>query len=118
MTIDLTQIILAVITLIGGLVARYVIPWLKNKLDDRQYDVFTGLVRVGVYAAEQIFTSAQWKEKKQYVLDLLRENGYTVDTTAVDALIEATVKELRIDQGQQLNADDKPVENVENEYDS
>ena len=99
MTIDLTQIILAVITLIGAVVSGFVIPWLKSKLDDRQYDVFATLVRVGVYAAEQLFTTEQWKEKKQYVVDLLRENGYTVDTTAVDALIEATVRELRIEQG-------------------
>ena len=100
MTIDLTQIILAVITLIGGIIARYLIPWIKDKLDDRQYTVFATLVRVGVFAAEQLFTSEQWKEKKQYVVDLLLENGYTVDTTAVDALIEATVRELRIEQGQ------------------
>lgn len=99
MTIDLTQIILAVITVIGGLIARYVIPWLKDKLDDRQYNVLSALVRVGVFAAEQIFTSDQWKEKKQYVVDLLKENGYEVDSTAVDALIEATVRELRIEQG-------------------
>ena len=100
MTIDLTQIILAIITLIAGLITRYVIPWLKGKLSERQYDVFNGLVRVGVFAAEQIFTSEQWKEKKQYVVDLLKENGYEVDSTAVDALIEATVRELRIEQGQ------------------
>ena len=96
MTIDLTQIILAIITLIGGLIARYLIPWIKSKLDERQYDVFNGLVRVGVFAAEQIFGSEQGKEKKQYVINLLKENGYDVDTTAVDALIEATVKELKI----------------------
>ena len=100
MTIDLTQIILAIITLIGAIIARYVIPWIKNKLTDHQYDALTMLVRVGVYAAEQLFTSEQWKEKKQYVVSLLEENGYTVDTTAVDALIEATVRELRIEQGQ------------------
>jgi len=99
MNIDLTQIILAIITLIGAIVTRYVIPWIKNKLDDHQYEVFNGLVRVGVYAAEQLFTTEQWKEKKQYVVDLLKENGYTVDTTSVDALIEATVRELRIEQG-------------------
>lgn len=99
MTIDLTQIILAIITLIGAIITRYLIPWLKGKLDERQYDVFNGLVKVGVYAAEQIFTSTQWKEKKQYVLDLLKENGYQIDATAVDALIEATVRELRIEQG-------------------
>ena len=104
MNIDLTQIILAIITFIGGLIARYVIPWIKSKLTDNQYNAFKGLVRIGVFAAEQIFTSEQWKEKKQYVVDLLKENGYTVDTTSVDALIEATVRELRIEQGQQKDS--------------
>lgn len=100
MTIDLTQIILAIITLIGAIITRYVIPWIKNKLNDHQYDALCALVRTGVFAAEQLFKSEQWKEKKQYVVDLLLENGYTVDSTAVEALIEATVRELRIEQGQ------------------
>ena len=100
MTIDLTQIILAVITLISAVLTGFVIPWIKSKLDDRQYGVFKALVRTGVFAAEQMFASEQWKEKKQYVVDLLLENGYSVDATAVDALIEATVRELRIEQGQ------------------
>ena len=104
MTIDLTQIILAIITLIGGIITRYLIPWIKDKLDDRQYAVLRALVRTGVFAAEQIFSSEEWKEKKQYVVDLLVENGYTVNTTAVDALIEATVRELRIEQGQRKDA--------------
>lgn len=100
MTIDLTQIILAVITLIFGLITRYLVPWIKNKLTDDQYAVFIALVRTGVYAAEQIFTSEQWEAKKAYVVNLLKENGYNVDDLAVDALIEATVRELRIEQGQ------------------
>lgn len=99
MTIDLTKILLAIITLVGTVVSGFVIPWLKNKLTDHQYDTLASLVRVGVFAAEQLFTSEQWKEKKQYVVDLLEENGYKVDVTAVDALIEATVRELRIEQG-------------------
>ena len=99
MTIDLTQIILAIITLIGAIITRYLIPWIKSKLSDNQYETFCTLIRVGVYAAEQLFSSEQWKEKKQYVVDLLKENGYEVDSTAVDAMIEATVRELRIEQG-------------------
>ena len=99
MTIDLTQIILAVIALLSAIITGFVIPWLKNKLTDHQYDTLAALVRVGVFAAEQLFTSDMWREKKQYVVDLLKENGYTVDVTAVDALIEATVRELRIEQG-------------------
>ena len=110
MTIDLTQIILAVIALISAVLTGFVIPWLRNKLTDHQYDTLAALVRVGVFAAEQIFTSDMWKEKKQYVVDLLKENGYTVDTTAVDALIEATVRELRIEQGQTPKQDDATVE--------
>jgi hypothetical protein len=105
MTIDLTQIILAIITLIGAVISRYLIPWIRNKLTDHQYEALCVLIRTGVFAAEQIFTSEQWKEKKQYVVDLLKENGYTVDTTSVDALIEATVRELRIEQGGQKNVE-------------
>ena len=105
-TIDLTQIILAIITMIGAIITRYVIPWIKNKLTDHQYEVFNGLVRTGVYAAEQLFTSDKWKEKKQYVVDLLKENGYDVDIASVDALIEATVRELRIEQGGQKKVEE------------
>ena len=100
MQIDLTQIILAVIALISAVLTGFVIPWIKSKLDDRQYEILVAFVKTAVYAAEQLFTSDMWKEKKQYVVDLLEENGYKVDVTAVDALIEATVRELRIEQGQ------------------
>ncbi len=110
MTIDLTQIILAVITLISAVLTGFVIPWLKNKLTDHQYDTLATLVRVGVFAAEQLFTSDMWKEKKQYVVDLLEENGYKVDVTAIDALIEATVRELRIEQGQTPKSLDQTIE--------
>ena len=111
MTIDLTQIILAIITLIGAIITRYLIPWIKSKLSDNQYETFCTLIRVGVYAAEQLFTSEQWKEKKQYVVDLLKENGYSVDSNAVDAMIEATVRELRIEQGgsKQVEAESRTV---------
>ena len=97
MTIDLTQIILAVITVIGAIITRYLIPWIKSKLDERQYDVFNGLVRVGVFAAEQLYNSGKIQDKKQYVLDLLKGNGYQIDDESVNALIESTVKELKIE---------------------
>lgn len=100
MTIDLTQIILGVLTLISAIITRYLIPWLKDKLSERQYAALQILAKTGVYAAEQIFPSEKWEEKKAYVVDLLEENGYSVDEKAVDALIESLVRELRIEQGQ------------------
>ena len=104
MTIDLTQIILAVITLIGALITRYLIPWIKEKTNEKQFEALKLLAKVGVYAAEQIFSTEQWKEKKQYVLDFLKKNGYEIDAPAVDALIESLVRELRIEQGEQRNS--------------
>lgn len=100
MTIDLTQIILAVIALIGSIIARYVIPWLKDKLDERKADLLIGVINTGVYAAEQLYNSDEGQKKKQYVVDLLNEYGYAVDpdniAMNINALIESTVKELKI----------------------
>ena len=116
MTIDLTQIILAIITLIGAIITRYLIPWIKSKLTDHQYEALKKLVRTGVFAAEQLFSTEQGKETKQYVVDLLKENGYEVDVTSVDALIEATVRELRIEQGEKRNS--AVTELIKNKTDS
>lgn len=99
MTIDLTGIVLAVISLIAALITRYLIPWIKGKTDEKQFEALKILAKVGVYAAEQLFSTEQWKEKKQYVLDFLKQNGYEIDAPAVDALIESLVRELRIEQG-------------------
>lgn len=108
MTIDLTQIILAVITLIFALISRYAIPYAKSKLDDRKMELLRIAVQTAVYAAEQLYNSDQGKEKKEYVINLLKEYGYVVDPEKIEptlnALIEAMVRELHIEQGEK---DDK-----------
>ena len=102
MTIDLTQIILAVITLIFGVLMRYVIPVAKEKLNKDQMELLRIAVKTGVYAAEQLYNSDQGKEKRQYVIDYLEEHGYIVDPEKIEdpvrAMIEAAVKELRIEE--------------------
>ena len=106
--IDLTQIILAVITLLFGLITRYVIPYAKAKLNANQMESLTIAVKTAVYAAEMLYNSEQGKEKKAYVIKLLADQGYILDTSAVeattDALIEAMVKELKIEQAGKIEA--------------
>lgn len=101
-TIDLTPIILSVITLIFGLLMRYVIPAAKEKLSGNQMEMLRIAVKTAVYAAEQLYTSNQGQEKLKYVIDLLNKQGYILDPTQVEdttrALIEAMVKELKIEQ--------------------
>ena len=102
MQIDLTQIILAVITLIFGILMRYVIPAAKEKLTTDQMELLRMTVKTAVYAAEQLYTSDQGQRKLDYVIDLLWKQGYVVDKAQVDestrALIEAMVKELKLEQ--------------------
>ena len=108
MAIDLTQIILAIITLIGGLVARYLIPWIKGKLTVQQNETLVRVIKVAVFAAEQIYKSNQGQEKKQYVLDLLEKNGFDIHTGLIDAAIEAQVKELKIEMGNNTSEHTEP----------
>ncbi len=106
MQIDLTQIILAVITLIFGILMRYVIPAAKEKLSANQMELLRIAVKTAVYAAEQLYTSDQGKEKLKYVVDLLYKQGYIVDPSQIEdttrALIESIVKELRLEQAKSL----------------
>ncbi len=97
--IDITQIVVALIGLLGTILTGFLIPILRNKLTDKQNEIFDSVVRVGVYAAEQMFGTGKGAEKKQYVLKLLEERGYDVDSEIVNAAIEAVVKELKDNVG-------------------
>ena len=102
MTIDLTQIILAVITLIFGIIMRYVIPTLKSKTSANQMELIRAAVKTAVYAVEQMYKSKPGQEKKQLVLQYLKEAGYDLDDEEVEKqlslIIEEIVKSLNIEQ--------------------
>lgn len=104
MQIDLTQIILAIITLIGALLTRYVIPNIKAKTNASQMELIRAAVKSAVYAVEQLYKSKPGQEKKQMVIDFLKEQGYIVDIenveSTIDMMIESVVKELNIEQNE------------------
>ncbi len=86
--IDLTPVVQGLIVVIGILITRYLVPWLKAKTTIAQREKLEGIVEMFVYAAEQIYGSGWGKAKLNYVKARLRENGYTMD---ID-MIEATVR--------------------------
>jgi hypothetical protein len=95
--VDLTQIVSCIITLITTVISVFVIPILKNKLNEQRLNRLNTVIDIAVYAAEQIFTPEQWSEKKQWVQNWLNGRGYDADVDEIDALIEAAVKRLRIE---------------------
>lgn len=92
---DITPIIEAVFALIGVVITVIVIPYIKSKTTAAEQQEINAWVKIAVAAAEQIYKgSGRGDEKKQYVLNWLKEHGITVDEGAIDALIEAAVYEL------------------------
>ncbi len=95
MNIDVTVIVNAVIALIAAVISVFVIPWIKSKTTAQQREELVAWVKIAVSAAEQIYKGEKrGEEKKQYVLDFLKSNGFTVDDDSVNAAIEAAVKQL------------------------
>lgn len=107
MEINLTQIILAVITLIFGLLMRYVVPELKSRLTTNQMELVRWAVKSAVYGVEQLYKSKPGQEKKKLVIDELHKQGFIVDVDNVEDkmsyLIESFVKELNIEQQAHLD---------------
>lgn len=93
--VDLTNFVLAALTLIIALISAFAIPYIKSKTSAEQFSTIQLWVKVAVNAAEQLFTgSGRGEEKKTYVLEFLESKGFTIDLESIDALIEAAVLEL------------------------
>lgn len=95
MTIDLTQIILAVITLLGAVMMRFVIPAIIARTDERKRELLCAAIDTAVFAAQQLFATDAFKEKKEYVMNLLKEQGYKIDDEAINAAVEAEVLKMK-----------------------
>lgn len=95
MKVDITQIIMGLITLLIGLAEAFLIPWIKTKISNEKLAKIVDTIDIFVAAAEQIAARDGYdgKWKKQHVIELLEKNGYTVDQT-IDEFIEAAVIRL------------------------
>lgn len=107
MQIDLTQIIMAIITLLFGLLVRYVIPNIKAKTNADQMELIRAAVKSAVYAVEQLYKSKPGQEKKQLVIEFLKQNGYILDDSQIESeinyMIEEFVKELNLEQNEHIS---------------
>lgn len=95
-----TQIVLAVITIVGALVSAYVIPFIKSKMTQSDMQRLVEFVKIAVRCANQIFTPEQWERKKEYVLNLVKEfieANLKIKLTdeQIDAIIEGIVNLIK-----------------------
>lgn len=92
-----TQIILAIITIIGAVMTYYVIPLLKEKVGEAKYNQLADFVYTTVRAANQIFDANS--DKKIYVknqtLAWLKANKIDLSEEQIEAMIEGLVNEVK-----------------------
>lgn len=97
--VDLTEIIVAILTLVISLISAFLIPYLKTKVSAEKLDTIKFWVNIAVEAAEMIYVgTGRGQEKKEYVVKFLNSKGFTLNVEEIENLIEAAVLELKITQ--------------------
>lgn len=92
---DWTEIILAVIALIGAVLTGVVVPYLKSKLSADQLETLDYWLRVLIAAAETEFKGAgMGEQKKQWVIKELAKTGLKFDESEVSNAIDGLCREL------------------------
>lgn len=95
MNIDFTPLFQAVIAVVALLITRKLIPWIESKTTEKQRTNIFAVVKIIVYAAEQLYGAGEGDKKLDYVLGKLHEYGYDIDKDLVREAIEAAVYEMQ-----------------------
>ena len=96
MTIDMTQVIVALIGLAGVVLSTVIIPLVRAKTTKQNWDNAMFWVKLAVQSAEQIYTgTGMGEKKKEFVEKFLAEHNIQLDSAQLDVAIEAAVKEIK-----------------------
>lgn len=103
MNIDITQIVVAVIGLLGIIITSVVVPLIKSKLTNSQWESIKNYALAGVQAAEIIFNAqGKGKEKLEWVTEYIenqcKAHGIEIDMDTVRVAIENAWKDLGLDK--------------------
>ena len=92
---DITWIIEIVITVLGLVLARYVIPALKNWVREKDLAELDYWLNMAVYAAEERYKEHAGSGALKFadVKSFLEAKGYTFDDETLAVLIEGAVKQ-------------------------
>ena len=104
MKIDITELLIFILTVLFAIITRYVVPWIRAKrelVEKELGETVTSEIEywadIAIRAAEQRYKNKVGKyghEKKLEVLKFLEDKGFTVDEEAIDNLIESLVFDM------------------------
>ncbi len=95
---DYTEIICAIIALLGTIITTVIVPYIKLKITKDKEALIKTVSKTAVYAAQQLFTANE--DKLNYAMEqietALKKKGIEVDTETVRAQAEAALKEIKV----------------------
>ncbi len=99
---NITQILLGLILILGGVFTLVVWPYIKAHVSSEQLSMLAGIAQTVVFAAEKIFGAKMGPDKLAYALNLakklLEKKVLSLDEEVIRAAIEAQVEQLNLDQ--------------------
>ena len=107
MNIDITEIVVAVIGLLGIVITSVVVPLIQSKLTNSQWETIKNYALAGVQAAEILIDAGngikKFEKAKQYIEKQCAAHGIKIDTDTIQIAIENAWKDLGLDQKQISN---------------
>ena len=115
----LFEVIKVVVMVAALVITRYLVPWLKEKIGTDKLAVAEKWARYAVLKAQQVLWDETGKDRKAYVTEFLKEiliaKNIALSDEQLDVLIEAAVKQMKIEEnsGIVIDAVDEASESVE-----
>ena len=99
------ELILALIPVLGTIITVFVVPYIKEKIGTEKLAKYEYWASMAVKCAEMIFAEkGMGEDKKAYVVNFLNnmfnKNKVVITPEQIEVLIEACVKELKMDEEQ------------------
>lgn len=94
------EIIKVVVMVTALVIARYLVPWIKEKIGADKLAEVEKWVKYAVLKAQQVLWQETGADKKAYVTEFLKElliaKNIALSDEQLDVLIEAAVKQMKI----------------------
>lgn len=96
------EILKIVVMLAVLVVTRYLIPFIKEKISSSNFETAAQWAKYAVLKAQQVLWAESGEDKKAYVTEFLKEiliaKNIALSDEQVDVLIEAAVKQMKIEE--------------------
>lgn len=107
------EVVKVVIMVVALIIARYLVPWLKQKIGAEKVAEVSMWAKQSVLMAEQVYKDWKGQDKKTFVTEYLKKiltaKNISLTDEQLNILIEAAVKQMKMQEnsGILIEATDK-----------